>query len=301
MIMKRNRILLGLLFISMIGMTSCNHDNKYDATGTFEASEITVSAEISGTILNFDITEGSEVDEGQAIGLIDSTQLTFQREQLKFQQQALLANRPNEKKQVASLKEQILKQEREMERLKKLQKSDAATSKQVDDVETQLSILRSQLEATLQTLSSGNTAATNNAAAMEMQIQSISHMIRKCTITSPVKGTVLVKYAEAGEMAVQGKPLFKVADLEHMYLRAYLTCDQLADVKLGQEVKVIADFGGDKQIEYPGTITWISQESEFTPKGIQTQDSRANMVYAVKIAVPNDGKLKIGLYGEVKF
>ena len=175
----------------------------------------------------------------------------------------------------------------------------AATEKQHDDIEAQIKILESQLEATLSTLRKNTTTINNNSAALEAQIAALDDRIAKCRIASPVSGTVLVKYAEAGELATVGKPLMKIADLDNIYLRAYFTSEQLATIKLNDSVRVIADFGGDQRYDYEGRIAWISAESEFTPKSIQTKDSRANLVYAVKIAVRNDGRLKIGLAGEV--
>lgn len=281
-------------------LVSCGDKQDYDATGTFEATEITVSAEATGKLLRMDAEEGSAVSEGQVLGVIDTTTLVLQREVIRKQQAAMLATRPDVQKQVASLREQISKQETELARLQRMEAGGAATSKQVDDVATQLRVLRSQLDATLSTLNASVNSANNNAAALEVQMQLLDDQIRRCSVTAPSAGTILVRYAEAGEMAVTGKPLLRMADLEHMYLRAYFTSEQLAHIQLGQTVTVIADFGGDEQIKYEGTICWISAESEFTPKGIQTRNSRANLVYATKIAVKNDGKLKIGLYGEVK-
>lgn len=298
--MKSNTLYLALVLGASMALTACHKDNDYDATGTFETTEITLSAEATGRILSFDIEEGQTVTAGQTVGGIDSLQLVLQREQLILQQQAILVGKPDVQKQVAALREQISKQEQELRRVRNMQQSGAATPKQVDDLEAAIKVLRAQLDATLQTLNSGNKTVETNAAAIEVQIRAIEDHIRKCTIASPKDGTVLVKYAEAGEMAVAGRPLMKVADLENMYLRAYFTSDQLSHLSLGQEVTVIADFGGEEQIEYPGRVAWIAAESEFTPKGIQTRDSRANLVYAVKIAVRNDSRLKIGLYGEVK-
>ena len=169
-----------------------------------------------------------------------------------------------------------------------------------DDAEAQLKALRGQLEALLSTLGKSRSSIADNASAIHYQRQQIAQQIARCHIMSPITGTVLDKYAEAGEYAVPGKPLFKIADLGNIYLRAYFTASQLADLRIGQRVTVIADFGGHKQFEYPGTITWIADESEFTPKSIQTEDSRANLVYAVKVAVKNDGRLKLGQYGEVR-
>ena len=292
------RILLSI--ITAVLTLSCTKQNVYDATGTFESTEITVSAEVSGKITSLHAVEGSRVAAGQELGIIDTTSLVLQREVLRKQQSAMLSSRPDIQKQVASIREQITKQENELARLKRMKEGGAATGKQVDDVEAQLRVLRSQLDASLSTLTANVTSANNSAAAIEAQIQLIEDQIRRCHITSPTDGTILVRYAEQGEMAVAGKPLMRVADLENMYLRAYFTSDQLSRVAVGQQVKVIADFGGDEQYEYNGTVAWIAADSEFTPKGIQTKNSRANLVYATKIAVHNDGKLRIGLYGEVK-
>ncbi|MBR3801788.1 MAG: HlyD family efflux transporter periplasmic adaptor subunit, partial [Rikenellaceae bacterium] len=203
------------------------------------------------------------------------------------------------KKQVAALREQIAKQNEELRRVENMLKDGAATKKQKDDIEAQIKILERQLDATLSTLDKNTSTINNNSAALEAQIAALDDRISKCRIISPVGGTVLVKYAEAGELASVGKPLMKIADLDNIYLRAYFTSDQLAKVNLGDKVKVVADFGGKERYDYTGRVAWISSESEFTPKTIQTKDSRANLVYAVKIAVENDGRLKIGLAGEV--
>lgn len=278
---------------------ACGSEAEYDAEGTFEATEVVLSAEANGKILSFDVVEGVRVEADELVGTIDSVQLHLQRKQLVAQQAALLGSRPDVEKQVASLKEQIAKQRSELLRVENMLKDGAATTKQRDDIEAHIKVLEGQLEATLSTLDKNTTTINNNAAALEAQIAALDDRIAKCRITSPVSGTVLVKYAEVGELAAVGKPLMKVADLENIYLRAYFTSDQLARVNLGDEVKVVADFGGDERYDYVGHVAWISSESEFTPKTIQTKDSRANLVYAVKIAVENDGRLKIGLSGAV--
>ena len=278
---------------------SCGTEAEFDAQGTFEATEIVVSSEATGRILNFEVEEGMAVEANQMVGAIDSVQLHLQRKQLVAQQSALLGSRPDVKKQVAALREQIAKQNEELRRVENMLKDGAATKKQKDDIEAQIKVLERQLDATLSTLDKNTTTINNNSAALEAQIAALDDRISKCRIVSPVSGTVLVKYAETGELATIGKPLMKVADLDNIYLRAYFTSDQLAKVNLGDEVKVVADFGGEERYDYTGRIAWISSESEFTPKTIQTKDSRANLVYAVKIAVENDGRLKIGLAGEV--
>ena len=278
---------------------SCGTEAEFDAQGTFEATEVVVSSEATGRILNFEVEEGMAVEANQMVGAIDSVQLHLQRKQLVAQQSALLGSRPDVKKQVAALREQIAKQNEELRRVENMLKDGAATKKQKDDIEAQIKILESQLDATLSTLDKNTSTINNNSAALQAQIAALDDRISKCRIISPVGGTVLVKYAEAGELATVGKPLMKIADLDNIYLRAYFTSDQLAKVNLGDEVKVVADFGGEERYDYTGRVVWISSESEFTPKTIQTKDSRANLVYAVKIAVENDGRLKIGLAGEV--
>ena len=288
------------LYIAVALLTlACSKEAEFDAQGTFEATEVIVSSEATGRIINFDIEEGMTIVANQAVGTIDSLQLHLQRKQLIAQQSALLTSRPDVKKQVASLREQIVKQKSELRRVDNMLSDGAATQKQKDDIEAQIKILEGQLEATLSTLDKNTSTINDNSVALEAQIAALDDHISKCSILSPVGGIVLVKYAEAGELASVGKPLMKIADLKNIYLRAYFTSDQLANIKLGDEVKVVADFGGDERYDYAGRIAWISSESEFTPKTIQTKDSRANLVYAVKIAVENDGRLKIGLAGEV--
>ena len=289
-----------LIYIFAIALlAACGDSAEYDAQGTFEATEVVISAEATGRILNFDIEEGMTLTAGDVVGAIDSIQLHLQREQLVAQQTALLGSRPDIQKQVATLREQISKQRDELERTENMLRDGAATTKQRDDIEAHIRLLESQLDATLSTLNKNTTTINNNVAALEAQIAALDDRIAKCSILSPVGGTVLVKYAEAGEFATAGKPLMKVADLNNIFLRAYFTSEQLSSIKLGDKVTVTADFGEDERYDYEGEITWIATESEFTPKNIQTAESRANLVYAVKIAVKNDGRLKIGLAGEV--
>jgi HlyD family secretion protein len=289
-----------IYILATIVAVSCSNEADYDAQGTFEATEVVISAEGTGRILNFDIVEGETIESNSTVGAIDSLQLHLQREQLKAQQVALLSSRPDKEKQVASLRSQIAKQRAELQRVENMLRDGAATTKQRDDIEAQIDILEGQLSATLSTIDNNTSTINENAAALGAQIAALDDRIAKCRISSAVDGTVLVKYAEEGEFTTVGKPLMKVANLKDIYLRAYFTSDQLAKVNLGDEVTVTADFGGDERYDYKGRVAWISAESEFTPKSIQTKDSRANLVYAVKIAVKNDGRLKIGLAGEVK-
>lgn len=284
---------------AVLFLTACSETKDFDATGTFEVAEVVVSSEASGRIVAFDIEEGMSVEKDKIVGVVDSVQLNLQRRQLKAQQSALLSSRPDIQKQVASLREQIAKQKSEQKRVENMLQSGAATTKQLDDIVAQIRILEGQLSATLSTLNSNNATIENNVEALDAQIALLDDRIEKCKIVSPIEGTVLMKYAETGELATIGKPLMKIADLNHVYLRAYFTSDQLSHIRLGDTVTVTADFGGDEQIDYPGRIAWISPESQFTPKSIQTKDSRANLVFAVKIAVENDGRIKIGHYGKV--
>ena len=279
---------------------ACGRSGDFDATGTFEATEVVVSAEAAGRILRFDAEEGDVLEAGRQVGAIDTVQLYLQKLQLERQRASVVSNRPDIAKQAASLREQIAKQKTERRRVENLLRDGAATTKQLDDIDAQIKVLNGQLEAQLSTLRNNAASIDENSSSIDLQIARIEDQLAKCRIASPVAGTVLAKYSEAGELASVGRPLMKVADLDRIYLRAYFTSDQLAGLKLGQEVTVTADFGGDSRIDYPGRIVWIASESEFTPKTIQTRDSRANLVYAAKIAVENDGRLKIGLYGEVR-
>lgn len=279
---------------------SCGTEAEFDAQGTFEATEVIISSEAAGRILSFDIEEGMAINADEPLAVIDSVQLHLQRSQLEAQLSALLNSRPDVQTQVASLREQIATLKVEQRRIENMLRDGAATEKQKDDIDSQIRILESQLSATLSTLNTNTSTINSNAEAIRVQISALDDRIGKCRAVSPISGTVLVKYAQEGELATVGKPLVKIADLGNIYLRAYFTSDQLANIKLGDEVTVIADFGGEERYDYVGRIAWISAESEFTPKTIQTKDSRANLVYAVKIAVENDGRLKIGLAGEVK-
>lgn len=278
---------------------ACANESEYDACGTFEATEILVSSQGTGQIAWFDAEEGSEIQAGTEVGLIDTLQLHLQKIQLEAQANSLLSTRPDIESQVSSLRSQIAKQKSEKARFEKLIAKGAAPQKSLDDINAQICILEDQLDAQMIALSKSSSSIGYNAAALYAQIAQLEDRIAKCRIISPIDATVIAKYVNTGEIATVGTPLMKVADLKKMYLRAYFTSDQLADINLGDDVGVVADFGGDKQFSYKGKITWISSESEFTPKAIQTRNTRANLVYAVKIAVENDGRIKLGMYGEV--
>ena len=300
MLLREMKHYSGVLLCALLALSSCgNNQNAFDATGTFEATEVTVSSEASGKILSFDISEGQEVIAGSNIGIIDTVQLYLSKMQLLQSMSSVKSNRPDISKQIAAFKEQIAKQQTERTRVENLLKAEAATQKQLDDINSAIVVLERQLAAMQSSLQNNASSIDAQSSAIEIQIAQIEDKLSKCIITSPVTGTILAKYAEAGELAVPGKPLFKVADTKRLNLRAYLTLSQLKDVKLGQNVTVYADFGGDNRREYTGTLTWISEKSEFTPKSIQTKDDRENLVYAVKIAIQNDGYVKIGMYGEL--
>ena len=279
---------------------SCKKKEEYNATGIFEATTVTVSAQTAGNIVSMPLIEGDSVTIDQNLALIDTTMFAIQIKQLQSQRKAAESSTPDISAQAAALRAQIAHQQQECERFGRLLEDGATTQKTYDDATAYLKTLQGQLEALLSSLNKSKSSINDNSEAIFFQTEQIREQIEKCIIKSPLSGTVLIKYAEPGEYATPGKPLYKIADLDNIYLRCYFTASQLADIKIGQNVTVIADFGGDEQYEYPGTITWIAEESEFTPKSIQTNDSRANLVYAAKVAVENDGRLKIGQYGEVR-
>lgn len=291
-----------LLFTaSFVILTACgNGKSDYDASGTFEATEVIVSSEANGKIMQFNVEEGQLLEADKEVGCIDTLQLYLKKMQLLASGKAVANKSMDINKQIAATKEQISKAEYEKKRNENLLKENAATQKQIDDINSQIAVLKKQLEAQVSILQRGNASVTEESSAYEIQVAQLDDQLRKCHITSPINGTVLAKYAEKGELATQGKPLFKVADVQKMFLRAYITADQLTQLKLGDKVKVFSDLGDNDRREYEGVITWISDKSEFTPKTIQTRDERANLVYAMKIAVKNDGYLKIGMYGEME-
>lgn len=290
--------LFGIAISSLL--ISCGKSKDvYDAAGTFETTEVIVSAEGTGKILSFNVEEGQILTTNETVGTIDSVQLYLRKQQLLVSGKAMQSRRPNVQKQIATIEQQISTAKSERKRVENLLKANAANQKQLDDVNAQISVLEKQLEAQKTFLVTSNQGITDESTGVTLQVAQIEDQLHKCKIISPINGTVLVKYAEMGEVAAPGKALFKIADTENMILRAYLTGDQLTQLKIGQSVKVFADSGKDKSREFSGKLAWISSKSEFTPKTIQTRDERANLVYAVKINVKNDGFLKIGMYGNV--
>lgn len=286
----------------VIGMVSCTSNQmEPDASGVFETTEVIVSAKGSGEILSFRIEEGQEVREDEVVGCIDTTQLALTNRQLAANLLATQDKKLDEHRQVASLRQQIENLQREKQRYAALLAKEAATRKQVDDLDYQIEVLHRQLAASLEQLASSNRSIDSQAEGIRAMLAQADDQLRNALITSPITGTVLTKYAERGEYATPGKPLFKVADVSAMKLRAYITAPQLTTLRIGQQVTVYADYGEKESRAYPGRVEWISDKAEFTPKTIQTRDERANLVYAVKIAVVNDGMIKRGMYGNVKF
>ena len=291
-----------IIAISLFGLIACKSSkNNFDASGAFETEETIISAEASGTIKQFTVEEGQPLKAGQVIGFIDSTQLYLKKKQLETQIRSTLSQRPNINAQIAALKVQLKTAEKEQQRFSNLVKADAATQKQLDDITSQVEVIRKQIEAQESALGITSESIFQQTNPLQVQIEQVNDQLLKCRIINPMNGVVLTKYAEQNEMAIQGKALYKIADLSSLYLRAYITGAQLMQLKLNQTVKVMVDADAESYKEYEGTVTWISDKAEFTPKTIQTKDERANMVYAIKIKVKNDGLLKIGMYGEVKF
>ena len=295
----RKTALLPIIALALFG---CNRNKyTYDASGTFEATEIIVSSEATGRLEWFAVEEGDKLKAGQQIGLVDTVQLYLNKLQLQANRRAVGSRTLNVSRQIAATQQQIATQQREKERTERLIAANAANTKQLDDIDASIAVLEKQLAAQHESLQSNNLSVSGEAIGVEAQIASVEDRIARSCIASPIDGTVLVKYAEQGEFTSPGMPLFKIAAIERMILRAYVTSGQLSGLKIGQRVAVYTDFGDNDSRQYEGTVTWIADQAEFTPKTIQTKDERANLVYAVKIAVANDGFLKIGMYGDVNF
>ncbi len=299
MVKETKWTLLIVIYSLFVGCSGSKND--FEASGTFEAEETIISAEVTGVIRQFDVEEGQELTAGQIIGYIDSTQLYLKKRQLESQIRALQGRKPNIAVQLSALQAQLQTAQTERTRLEKLVAGDAATQKQLDDVNAQIEVLKKQINAQQSSLKISSDGISDDVATLQVQIEQLEDQLAKHRLTAPQNGTVLAKIAKVNELTTVGKPLYKIADLQNITFRAFVTSAQLTQLKIGQNVRVFADFGEKKRREYKGTISWISDKSEFTPKTIQTQDERANLVYAVKITVKNDGYLKIGMYGEVNF
>ena len=292
--------LITIATLALLAAACGSNDKEYDATGIFEATEVTVSAEGTGRLMVLNLTEGTAVKVGQQVGLIDTVQLQLKAKQMGASKEVLANQRPNVQAQIAALQQQINKALIEQRRTEALLKDGAATSKQLDDAQNAVAVLQKQLQGQLSLLQNNTRSLNSQMSAADIQRYEVLDQLEKCRIKSPITGTVLEKYAEQGEFATIGRPLFKVADTRTMTLRAYITSTQLAKVRVGQRVKVFADYGDNTQHTYQGLVTWISPKAEFTPKSILTNDERADQVYAVKVSVKNNGYIKIGMYGEMK-
>lgn len=298
----KNKILIGSCIALTTILFSCSNGNgDFDATGTFESEEIIVSSEAMGKIVKFEVEEGMNLKQDQVVGLVDTTQLHLKKKQLEWTIKSVLSKLPDIPTQLAAIQEQIATAEREKIRIENLVSSDAATTKQLDDINSQLDVLNKQYDATKSSLTITKQGLQSETLPLIAQVEQIQDQINKSIIKNPVDGTVLTRYAKQDEITSNGKALYKIADLSEMILRAYINGDQLGQIKLGQKVKVYVDKGNGEQKELEGEIYWVSSKAEFTPKTIQTKDERANLVYSIKVRVENDGYLKIGMYGEVKF
>lgn len=289
------------LFSSPLFIACKNNQVPFDASGTFETDQTIISSEASGIIKQLNLREGQVLGAGQLIGYVDSVQLYLKKKQLEAQIKAVLSKKPQIAKQTASVEEQLKATEKERTRVINMVQADAATPKQLDDINAQVEVLKKQIAAQYSTLDLSTTTITQETLPLQVQIQQLNDQLDKCKIINPVKGTVLTKYASLNEVTTTGKPLYEIADLSTLTLRAYVTGNQFSKIKINQKVTVMVDDGPGNYVQYEGIVEWISDKAEFTPKTIQTKDERANLVYAVKITVKNDGRLKIGMYGEINF
>ena len=295
---KTNEALAGVL--ALLSAAGCGlKEPDFDACGQICATEVTVSAESNGRITEFGIEEGDRVQAGECVGHIDSVQIWLQKEELLRRRESAKVKIVDAECQTRAQYAKLENLNAELDRSRSLLEKDAGTRKQVDDLESEISILEGQIAAAEQNYRQNNESVECEIGTIDVQIAQAEDKIAKCRISAPVSGTVLEKYAEKGEMATAGRQLFKVADMENPYVRAYFSSAQLASLHVGDKVRVIPDDGTAEPDGYEGTVTWISDEAEFTPKNIQTRDERADLVYAVKIAVHNDGRLRIGMYAYV--
>ena len=290
------------LLLATVAYTACDDNtNKFDATGSFEANETIISAESSGKLMAYSVDEGQVLQKGQYLGFIDTTQLALSRKQVFAQMDAILSRKPDVAVQLTALKEQLKAAEVEQKRMTNLLKADAATPKQMDDVNGQIDIINGNITALRNSLNTSTRSIDREIDPLKIQVEQINDQIEKSKLVNPVEGTVLISYVETFEQVGKGTPLYKIADLSELTLRAYVTGNQLPLIKLNQQVKVLTDDGNGGYKETQGVIYWISDKAEFTPKTVQTKDERANKVYGIKVRVVNDGFYKIGMYGEINF
>ena len=282
-------------------LSAChNQKSEVIGSGSFEATEVLVSSEVNGRVLEWNIEEGSTIQQGEQVGLVDTTQLFLQREALLRSGKGIRANQPNIATQTKALEVKLEELQSNRDRTARLLKAGIATQKQLDDLDSGIAAVESQLSAARSTLSNQSSQITAQSSAIDIQVAQVDDLIERSKIAAPISGMVLANYIHRGELAGQGRPLFRVGNLETLFLRAYVQNDQLGTLHLGDEVKVQVDGENGEKRSYPGTISWISSRAEFTPKTVQTDDERSNLVYAIKVRVPNsDGTLRIGMYGEV--
>ena len=293
--------IIAMASVTLVLNACGNKEHEYDATGVFEATETTVYAEQTGALLMFNVEEGDTVGRNKEVGLIDTTQLWLKIQQTEAMKSVYQSQKPEQEKQIAVTRRQLAKAKQDQQRYKELVADGAAPGKMLDDANSQVEVLQRQLDAQLSSLRVNTNTLDKQMAAADVQAEQLRDQIRKCHILVPAKGTVIEKYVERGEFVSAGKPLFKMADTENMFIRAYVTSAQLENIKTGQKATVFADYGNGGKKEYEGRVTWISSRSEFTPKTILTDDERADLVYAVKVAIKGDGFVKMGMYGEVLF
>jgi len=290
-----SKTLMVLAFTLLV--ISCNSNgDRADAYGNFEVEEKTISAQASGELLQFDVEEGTQLKTNQLVGVIDSTTLVIQKSEIIANIQSVKVNKTGIAAEQNVLKSEMANLKRELKRIKKLMESEAATQKQLDDLEGNIEVLKSKMLV----INSQYAAIDAQVNALYAKVDLINEQISRCQIVNQSAGLVLTKLARANELVGPGRPLYKIADMSKIYLKAYISEPQLATVKQGQQVTIAIDYMAGKK-EFPGTITWVSSESEFTPKIIQTKEERVNLVYAIKVAVDNDGYLKLGMPGEVNF
>lgn len=292
------RILASAATVCMVA--GCGHKTPdFDACGQVDAVEVTVSAESNGRMVRFDVTEGDKLSKGECVGNVDTVQIWLQRKELVSRRESALAKMVDSECQTRSQYAKLDNLETELQRAGALLERDAGTQKQVDDLKSEIEILKGQIAAAEQNHEQNNESVRCEVATIDVQIAEADDNLRKCRICSPIDGTVLTKYVEEGEMVTSGKPLFEIADMDNLFVRAYFSTAQLSGLKVGDRVKVIPDDGSAELREYGGTVTWISQEAEFTPKNIQTRDERADLVYAVKVAVDKGSPLRLGMYAYI--
>lgn len=300
--MKNKILYAATAATALLALGSCSdHSRDFDACGQVEATEVLVSAEANGRIVSLQLTEGDRLTAGQMVGVIDSVQTYLQKKELVRKKSNAQTKLVDINRQLASQQAQLKKLQSDHQRYQALEAKDAATKKQVDDLVAQIAVAKREIAAKRQTYERNNAGIQEEIALYDVQIAEKDDQLAKCRIVAPIDGTVLTKFAEAGELVTSGKSLFKLADMSQVYVRAYLTTAQLAEVKLGDTMHVTIEDGTDTPRQYDGRLIWIADEAEFTPKNIQTKDERADLVYAVKVSLENDGYLKLGMYAYVRF